>query len=67
MNELYYLKMDSLFFGNDNSRKLWWHFKELSHILSGNEVVVGVNAICITTFAISWFCLPLMCLRPAIK
>lgn len=67
MAVLYYLEMHNLLFGKGNSRKLRWRFKELSPARSGNECVVGVNGICVTPCAINWFCLPLMCLRPAIK
>lgn len=56
-----------LFLDSGNSIKLWWCFRNLSHVLSKNEVVVGVNGIFVTPIAVSWFCLPWICLRIKIK
>ena len=60
MAEVYYLELDSLLFGNGNSKKLQRRFKKLLFVRSGNEVVVKVNVICVTTCAINGFCLFLM-------
>ena len=45
------LATDSLFLGNENFRILRRCFKELSFVLSGNEVGVGINSTFVTAFA----------------
>ena len=67
MNEGTHLAWDSIFLGNMNSRKLRRRFKESSLVRSGNEVGIGVNDTFVTPCAMSWFCLPWICLRPEIK
>ena len=63
MNQGTRLARDSLFLGVGHSRKLRRRFKELSPVIPGNEVVVGVNGIFVTPYAMSWFCLPLNFLK----
>ena len=53
MNQGTRLARDSLFLGVGHSRELRWRFKELSPVIPGNEVGVGVDGTFVIPLAMS--------------